>query len=61
MVSVGVVARASGVVFVVVAVAVVVVPVVVKGWCRRKGAFCQTFVMMSEGNEQTPIMNIAGI
>ena len=58
---VGVVARATGVVFVVAAVAVVVVAVVVKGWCRRKGAFCQTFVMMSEGNEQMPITHIAAI
>ena len=39
VVGVDVVARAMGVVFVVAAVVVVVVAVV-KGWCKRKGAFC---------------------
>ena len=40
VVGVDVVARSTGVVFAVAAVVVVEVAVVMKGWCKRKGAFC---------------------
>ena len=59
VVGVGVVARATGVVFAVATVVVAEVAVVVKGWCKRKGAFCR--VVLGYTNFEGNCVNRSGI